>query len=94
MAKAKKLPSGNWRTRVYDYTDADGKPHYESFTASTKKESEFLAAEFAISKKRGNKKTNLTVGEAIDLHGRRQQDGLAQILIFPTRNFPFFSLIP
>ena len=24
--KAKKLPSGNWRVLVYDYTDAAGKP--------------------------------------------------------------------
>lgn len=66
MAKAKKLPSGNWRTRAYDYTDENGTPHYKSFTSSTKKESEFLAAEFAINKKVKGKKTNLTVGEAID----------------------------
>lgn len=51
MAKAKKLPSGQWRALVYDYTDSSGKRHYESFTAETKKEAEFQAAEFALTKK-------------------------------------------
>jgi hypothetical protein len=39
MAKAKKLSSGNWRTLIYDHTDENGKRHYKSFTANTKKES-------------------------------------------------------
>ncbi|KAK9679474.1 Phage integrase family [Popillia japonica] len=55
MAKAKKLPSGQWRTLVYNYTDTNGKRHYESFTAETKKESEYLAAEFALSKEEHTK---------------------------------------
>lgn len=50
MANAKKLPSGNWRTRIF-YTDADGNKRCESFTAETKKESEYLAAEFAARRK-------------------------------------------
>lgn len=50
MAKAKKLPSGNWRVRVYSHTDANNKKHYESFTAPTKKEAEFMAAEFSAKK--------------------------------------------
>lgn len=53
MANAKKLPSGQWRTLVYSHTEfIDGKPkrRYESFTADTKKESEFLAAQFAKNK--------------------------------------------
>lgn len=66
MAKAKKLPSGQWRTLVYDYTDSQGKRHYESFTADSKKESEYQAAEFALNKKRRSKPRNLTVKEAID----------------------------
>ena len=41
MATAKKLPSGKWRALLYDYTDAQGKRHYESFTADTKKEAEY-----------------------------------------------------
>lgn len=67
MAKAKKLPSGQWRTLVYDYTDSDKKRHYESFTADTKKESEFLAAEFALSKKKKNKhkEPSITLKEAM-----------------------------
>jgi len=59
LANAKKLPSGQWRTLVYDYTDTNGKRHYESFTAETKKESEYMAAEFAVNKK--NKKAKGTL---------------------------------
>ena len=69
MANAKKLESGSWRTQVYSHTDIiNGKKirRYESFTADTKKESEYLAAEFAHNKRRKSKPGNLTVGEAID----------------------------
>lgn len=44
MPKAKQLPSGSYRTRIYTHTDALGKKHYKSFTASTRRESERLAA--------------------------------------------------
>jgi len=69
MAKAKKLPSGQWRTLVYSHAErVNGKDvrRYESFTADTKRESEYLAAEFAYSKKKKEKPSNLTVGEAMD----------------------------
>ena len=66
MAKAKKLPSGNWNVRVYSYTDYNGKRHYESFTASTKKEAEYLAAEFKMDKERLSDVARWTVGEACD----------------------------
>lgn len=56
MAKAKKLPSGSWRCQVYDYTDENKKRHYKSFTAETKKEAEFLAAEYIIEKDSINRK--------------------------------------
>ena len=46
MAKVKKLPSGNWRVQVFDYKDADGKRHYRSFTGATRREAEFMAAEW------------------------------------------------
>ena len=46
MASAKKLPSGSWRVRVYAGKDANGKEHFRSFTASTKREAEYLAAEY------------------------------------------------
>lgn len=66
MAKAKKLPSGSWRVLVYDYTDPNGKRRYKSFTAETKKEAEYLAAEYTLKKKNKNKPENMTVGEMID----------------------------
>lgn len=46
MATAKKQPSGKWKVRVYDYTDAEGKQHYKAFTASTKKEAERMGAAY------------------------------------------------
>lgn len=52
MAKAKKLPSGNWRIRVYDGIGKDGKEKFKSFTAPTKKEAEYLAAEYLAKKKK------------------------------------------
>lgn len=48
MAKAKKLPSGSWRVQVYVGKDYNGKPKYKSFTAPTKKEAEYLAANYAL----------------------------------------------
>ena len=69
MAKAKQLPSGKWRTRVYSHTEiVNGKEKriYESFTADTKKESEFMAAKFAMDKQPTTSVSNLTLGEAID----------------------------
>ncbi len=65
MASAKKLPSGQWRTLVYDYTDEKGKRHYESFTASTKKESEFQGAEYAL-KKKAKSRTAVKFYEAME----------------------------
>lgn len=65
MAKAVKLPSGAWRVRVHDYTDADGKPHYKSFTAPTKKEAEYLAADYYANKRSKDRAcTNITLREA------------------------------
>lgn len=51
MASAKKLPSGNWRVNLYIGNDANGKRQYKSFTAETKKEAEFLAAQYNAFKK-------------------------------------------
>lgn len=64
MATAKKMPSGNWRIRVFDGTDENGKEHFKSFTASSKREAEYLAAEYAA--KRKSRIESMTVGEAID----------------------------
>lgn len=65
MAEAKKLPSGNWRALVYVGNDPNGKRKYESFTAPTKKEAEFLAAEYKF-KHEGEKRSRMTLGEAFD----------------------------
>ena len=51
MAKAKKLPSGNWRVNQYIGKNKDGKRQYKSFTASSKKEAEYLAAEYVLKNK-------------------------------------------
>ena len=64
--RAKKLPSGNWRVNLYIGTDPDGKKRYKSFTAPTKKEAEYQAAEYALTQKEKRKPQALTVGEAID----------------------------
>ena len=64
MATARKLPSGNWRVRVYSHTTPDGVKHFESFTAGTKQEAELMAARFANAKERTTT-SNITVAEAI-----------------------------
>ncbi len=66
MAKAKKLPSGSWRCQVYDYTDAAGKRHYKSFTADTRKNAEYQAAEYALNKKDKPKLPEYSLKTAIE----------------------------
>ncbi len=65
MATARKLPSGSWRVQQYIET-VDGKRVYKSFTADTKKDAEFAAAEYALNYKHKQEPANMTVGEAID----------------------------
>ena len=64
MATAKKLPSGNWRVRIYIGKDNTGKPIYKSFTGPTKKSVELEAAEYNVTRKE-KPKSELTVREAI-----------------------------
>lgn len=66
MAEAKKLPSGSWRTLVYVGNDPNGKRKYESFTAPTKKEAEFLAAEYKFKHKEQERNIRITLGDAFD----------------------------
>ncbi|MDY4081191.1 MAG: site-specific integrase [Candidatus Metalachnospira sp.] len=71
MATAKKLPSGQWRALVYSHNvKVNGKQKriYESFTAATKKEAEFMAAEFILKKENRIIPQNMTLGEAIDAY--------------------------
>lgn len=65
-AKAKKLPSGNWRCRAY-YTDEAGNYKSKSFTADTKKEAERLAAEFLVDTAHAKKPENKTLGQLADV---------------------------
>ena len=60
MATAKKLPSGNYRVRVYDKTSGTTK----SFTAPTKKEAEYLANEWLTGRR--HDPNDLTIMQAID----------------------------
>lgn len=60
MATAKKLPSGNYRVRVYD--KATGK--YKSFTAPVKRVAERMASDY-LDGRQGIKSAELTIGEAV-----------------------------
>ena len=61
------LPSGKFRVQAYDYTDLSGKRHYKSFTASSKKQAAFLAAEWKMTKEaRRFSVADLTVYETIE----------------------------
>lgn len=63
MATARKLPSGSWRVRVYAGKGVDGKPNYKSFTADTKKDAEFMAAQYSTNKKT-SARSDMTLAEA------------------------------
>lgn len=96
--KAKKLPSGSWRCRA-SYTDFDGKRRSKSFTASTKKEAEYMAAEFLMTRSHQSDKDNWTLGKAIDeyielkrpvlspstiqRYERMRKDGFQSIMDYP-----------
>lgn len=64
MATAKKLPSGHWRVNLYIGKESDGKRKYKSFTAETKKEAEFMAAQYNIERKE-NANIKLTLHDAV-----------------------------
>ena len=67
MATARKLPSGNYRCRVY-LGKVDGKDSYKSFTAPTKKEAERLAVNFLddySNNKRKKKTKDITFEDAL-----------------------------
>lgn len=87
MAKAKKLPSGSYRCQAYSHSEPvfdkegtpvlgkDGKQKqkriYESFTASSAKEAQYMAAQFQMEKdakqtKKRSENGNMTLAEAID----------------------------
>ena len=84
MATAKKLPSGSWRVNLYVGKDPNGKRVYKSFTAPTKREAEFIAAEFVAKKKRPVGR--MTVGEAIDRYIESKDGVLSPTTVNGYRN--------
>lgn len=66
MAKAKRLPSGNWRVNLYIGTDINGKRKYKSFTSETKSEAEYAAASYKANKYEEDCPKNITVAKAIE----------------------------
>lgn len=56
MANAKKLPSGNWRIRVFCGKNENGKQIFKSFTADTRWKAEKMADDYLKHGKRKNRK--------------------------------------
>lgn len=81
MARKKKneLPSGNIRVQVYDYTDAEGKKHYKSFTAPTKAQAQALATEWK--NHRRELKEPLTVATACEKYVEMKRNVLSPYTI-------------
>ncbi len=85
MAKAKKLPSGAWRVLAYIGTDENGKRKYKSFTASTKKEAEFLAVEY-VNSHHDEPAENMTISEAVERYISAKENILSPSTIEGYRN--------
>lgn len=79
MASAKRLPSGSWRVLVFAGV-TDGKRRYKSFTADTKKDAEYQAAEWNL-KRREKKNGELTIGDAIDRYINERENILSPTTI-------------
>ena len=85
MPTAKRLPSGNYRVRVFSHWEVneDGKKvaKYESFTAPTKKEAEYMAAEFQLKKKSLSDDRNLTVHDMLTKYVESKENVLSPTTI-------------
>lgn len=79
MTKAKKLPSGRWRVNQYVGKDADGKRKFKSITADTKKEAEYLAAQFVLVNGLDHK--DRTLGHYVDEYITARQSVLSPTTI-------------
>ena len=64
MPTAKRLPSGSYRVKVYDHSE-HGKKIYQSFTAPTKDEAEYQAAEWKRKKNR-RAKFDMTIEDCLN----------------------------
>ena len=101
MATAKKLPSGSWRVRVYDYTDSNGKKHYKSFTcddtsAKGKRKCELMAAEWAANKEsdRSGANLNITLLQSMDNYIASRENVLSPATIRGYKQmYTYFSTI-
>lgn len=49
--KINELPSGNFNAKVFDFTDASGKRHYKSITASSKRDVKLKIADDGLKSK-------------------------------------------
>lgn len=82
LPKAERLPSGNWRIRIYEGMVA-GKKKYETFTASSEDEVEMEAYQYLLKKQKRKNDAKLplerrmTVGDAIDQHIEDNADVLS-----------------
>ena len=74
MATIKKMPSGSWSVKVFDYTDENGKRVIRTFTSPVKAEVELQLAQFVLEKKIRRKEgrspirkpEDYTVGEILE----------------------------
>ena len=72
------LPSGNIRVQVYDYTDYNGKRHYKSFVAPTRKEAQEQARKWKILRKtRQEEEEDITIAEAVERYIRFKENVLS-----------------
>lgn len=66
MARAKQLPSGMWRVLLFIGVDKDGKRRYKSFTAETRREAEYLAAQYSLHPEIRKPNADLTLEDALE----------------------------
>ncbi len=67
MANAHRLSSGNWRAKAYVGRTPEGKKIEKSFTAPTRREAEFLAAQY-LADNSPSHDCDLTLGQAVDTY--------------------------
>jgi len=91
MAKAEKLPSGSWRCKAY-FTDETGKHTSKSFTGSTRKEAEGLAAIFLMERRHDNKLENTTLAKLADRFIENRSNILSPSTIATYRKFRRIAL--
>lgn len=91
MAKARKLPSGNWRVLLYVGEDENGKRKYESITAPTEAEANMLASRRKYEIERGiqhdRTPEEMTVGEAVEKYIEDRDGVLSPCTIKVNRDY-------